>query len=96
MMSGLEKEALAAMAKHGLRPTDDPMGDYHHTGASFTTEDEEIAELAYWLGGLFIDKEGDPDAPHKESYFYNEMTSIDIWKRVARALRIHGLKIANR
>lgn len=94
--SKIEIESRAAMAKFGLRPIDNPVGDNHHTDAPFTKEDGEMSELAYWLGGLFIDKEGDPSAPLRESYFYNEMTSLDVWKRVARALRVHGLQIVNR
>lgn len=95
-MRDLEKTAYAAMKKHSLRPIDSPMGDDHHTDAPFTREDEEVAELAYWLGGLFIDVQNqNPDSPYRESYFYKEMTSVDIWKRVARALRIHDLKIVN-
>ena len=96
-MSDAEIKACAAMAKHGLSPIDDPLGDNHHTDAPFTQDDMEIGELAYWLGGIFVDKEGmDPDRPYRDSYFYKEMTSVDVWARVARALRIHGLKIVNR
>jgi hypothetical protein len=94
----IEINAKAAMAKHGLRPFDEPMGDSHHTDAPFTSEDREIAELAFWLGGLFIDKQDECDpstALYKNTYWYKEMTSLDVWARVARALRIHGLKIVN-
>lgn len=93
--SQAEAEARAAMRRLGLHPADDPMGDDHHTDAPFVPQDDDSAELAYWLGGLFIDKECNPDKPHRETYFYNEMTSFDVWKRVARALRIHGLKIVD-
>jgi hypothetical protein len=89
----------AAVEKHGLHPIAEPLGDSHHTDAPFTKEDEEIAELAFWLGGLFIDKETSTGAAsemrYSESYFYKEKTSIDEWKRVARALRLHGLKIVD-
>jgi hypothetical protein len=96
-MSKLEKDARAAMAKHGLSPIENPVGDtWHHTDARFTEEDEEMAELAYWLGGLFIDKQDvDGSTPLKDTYWHKEMTSLDVWKRVARALRVHGLKIVN-
>ena len=91
-----EIEARQAMAKHGLRPIEAPMGHVHHTDAEFTSEDHEFAELAYWLGGLFIDKESyGAETPLKDTYWYNEMTSLDVWARVARALRVHGLKIVN-
>lgn len=93
--SKLEIEARQAMVRLKLHPTERPMGDDHHTDAPFEPHDNDVAELAYWLGGLFIDKESDPDQPMRESYFYNEMTSIDVWLRVARALRIHGLKIVD-
>jgi hypothetical protein len=96
MKNQIEADARYAMARHGLEPLAEPMGEDHHTDAAFTTEDHEIAELAYWLGGLFIDKEAiDPERPHKETYYYNEMSSFDVWMRVARALRVHGLKIVN-
>ncbi len=96
-MSEIGDKARAAAAKHNLLPLE--MGDDHHTNAPFNEEDEEVAELAYWLGGIFIDKDTrlNPDtALYKDSYFYNEMTSHDAWRRVARALRIHGLKIVHR
>lgn len=96
MKSELEREARAAMAKHGLRPIEDQMGEDHHTDAPFVKADAELAELAYWLGGLFIDVRADPEKPLKDSYYYKEMTSLDVWKRVARALRVHGLMIVNR
>ena len=94
--SRAEIEARQAMTKLGLRPIENPMGDDHHTDAEFTPGDHEVAELAYWLGGLFIDKECyDPQTPLKDTYWYNEMSSLDVWARVARALRLHGLKIVN-
>lgn|GEM_PF-4944501 len=95
-MSPLEKHSRECMAKHELRPIEDPMGDDHHTDAPFTREDEEIAELAYWLGGLFVDKQNyRPSDLIGATYYYQEMTSLDVWRRVARALRLHGLKIVN-
>lgn len=94
-MSPIEIEARKAMARHGLRPVE-PFGDCHHTEIQFVPEDHEIGELAFWLGGLFIDKENyDPNMPVKDTYWYKEMSSQDIWTRVARALRVHGLKIVN-
>lgn len=84
------------MTKHGLRPIENPTGADHHTDTAFTKEDEEVAELAFWLGGLFIDvQDNNLDAPLKESFWHKEMTSVDTWKRVTRALRVHGLKIVN-
>lgn len=82
--------ALAKCHAIGLDPAFAPMGEDHHTDAPFSDEDKEIGEaIAYFLGGLFIDVEYDPD------YFYRKMTSEDAWTRVARALRVHGLKIAS-
>lgn len=93
---GIEEEARRCMAKHDLHPAKRSKGTDHHTDIPFTKEDEEIADLAYWLGGLFIDQEQYPiDTPIGQTYWYNEMTSVDVWKRVARALRIHGLKIVD-
>lgn len=94
-MGDIELKARAAMEKHGLHPADDPMGDDHHTDAPFTETDREFGELAFWLGGLFIDKESGPATLIRDSYWYKEMTSVDVWTRVARALRIHGLKIVD-
>lgn len=91
--------ALAKCHSLGLHPAFAPMGEDHHTDTPLSDEDKRVGDaLAYFLGGLFVDKEDimDPNRPHKESYFYNEMTSVDAWSRVARALRIHGLKIADR
>lgn len=79
----------------GLNPKPWPNGDEHHTDFPFTEDDERISQLAHFLGGLFVDKMPpmDDEAAHK--YFDREMTSLDQWRRVARALRIHGLKIVN-
>jgi hypothetical protein len=83
--------ALAKCRRFGFDPIHAPMGDDHHTSAPLSEEDKEIGQaIAFFLGGLFIDVEGDPD------YFYRKMTSNDAWGRVARALRIHGLKIVSR
>lgn len=72
-------------------------GELHHTGIDFELDDALIGNaLAIEIGGLFVDKGCNPDRPHRESYFYREMTSIDIWTRVARALRFHGLQIINK
>lgn len=93
--SKAEIEARQAMAKHNLHPLECPTGEDHHTDKPFTEADDELAELAYWLGGLFIDKQCSPETAHKNTYWYREMTSLDVWRRVARALRIHGLKIVD-
>jgi hypothetical protein len=78
--------ALAKCRVLGLDPIHAPMGEDHHTDAPLSEEDKQIGDaIAYFLGGLFVDV--GPD------YFYREMTSVDAWSRVARALRIHGLKI---
>lgn len=95
-MSDIETRARSAMTKHDLCQIADAMGDDHHTDAPFTQADREIGELAYWLGGLLIDQEvNDMNTPIRDTYWHNTMTSLDQWMRVARALRIHGLKIVN-
>jgi hypothetical protein len=67
------------------------MDDGHHTEDSFTTDDIAIGNtLAFHMGTLFADVEGE-----NSRYWYYERNSIDEWARVARALRIHGLKIVN-
>lgn len=84
------REAQAKCEVFGLHPKHDPMGDDHHTDAPFSSEDREIGDaLAWFLGGLFIDVEDRPN------YMHQEMTSVDVWTRVARALRVHGLCIAD-
>ena len=81
-------EALAKCHALGLSPRPEPMGDDHHTEAAFSGSDQAMGDaLAYFLGGLFVDV--------GERYFREEMTSVDAWQRVARALRVHGLVIAN-
>lgn len=72
----------------GLHPLPFPAGETHHTEVPLTDEDRKIGDaLAYFLGKLFEDD--------SYRYFYYEMTSVDVWTRVARALRFHGLKIAD-
>lgn len=76
----------------GLHPLHDPLGDDHHTDTPFLEEDKRVGEaLAYFLGTLFADVEGE-----HSRYWYHQRTSIDEWSRVARALRVHGLRITNR
>lgn len=86
-----DRPALDKCEKLGLKPIPYPMGEDHHTDAPFSDNDRAIGDaLAYFLGTLFSDVDG------KDSkYWYYERTSIDEWSRVARALRLHGLKICN-
>lgn len=89
-----DDEAARKCAELGLHPKHHPMGDDHHTDAPLLAEDQRAGEaLAYFLGGIFIDKEVDPSTPLRDTYWHNEMTSSDVWSRVVRALRIHGLEI---
>lgn len=91
-MDDHDKAALAKCHDLQLHPLCRPRGDNHHTDAAFADEDERIGDaIAYFLGGLFVDVECEDSR-----YWYNEMTSVDVWRRVARALRIHGLAIADR
>lgn len=65
-----------------IKPLRWPGGQMHHTDAQKTQADREIGnKLAFYMGDLFIDSH--TDAP------------VEQWQRVARALRIHGLKIVN-
>lgn len=87
-----QADVLEILAEHGLHPIVDPMGDDHHTDAPLTCVDRVLGDkLAYFLGGIFC------DVSHLgQEYFYRRMTSVDVWQRVVRALRIHGLKIVDR
>lgn len=93
-------EALRRCAALGIPLEPYPLGsEGHHTDLLPTKEDMEIGSaLAFFLGGLFVDVDQSlsADRPLRESYFYRNMTSIDVWTRVARALRIHNLKITER
>lgn len=90
MMDQYIRAAMEKCAGLGLHPAHDPMGDDHHTDAPFTTEDERIGDaLAWFLGTLFADVDS-------FTYWYKKRTSVDEWKRVARALRVHGLMISDR
>ena len=82
--------AMKKCAALGLHPVHDPMGDDHHTEAPFTDEDESVGDaIAWFLGSLFSDVDS-------FTYWYTKRTSVDEWRRVARALRVHGLMIADR
>lgn len=86
-----DAEARARCDALGVRPLAWPLGDGHHCDVPFSEEDKRVGQaLAYFLGTLFsdVDGEGSP-------YWYYQRTSRDEWSRVARALRIHGLKISN-
>ena len=75
----------------GLRPLDYPLGDDHHTDVPMTDADKTLGDaLAGVLGTMYNDVIG-PDC----GYFYTELSAVEEWSRVARALRIHGLKIVN-
>lgn len=81
--------ATAKCARFGLHPTNDPLGELHHTDLLFSEEDVQIGEaLAWFLGTLFADID--------EHFFYHKLTSNNEWARVARALRVHGLAIKDR
>lgn len=86
--SGGMVEAANACDALNFHPHNDPLGDGHHTEVEYSLEDWKIGDaLAYFMGTLY----GDVD----EKYFYYKRTSVDEWARVARALRIHGLKIVD-
>jgi hypothetical protein len=82
--------AFRKCAAFNLHPVHDPLGDSHHTDVPFTADDEAIGDaLAWFLGTLFADVDS-------FRYWYTQRTSVDEWRRVARALRIHGLTISDR
>ena len=88
-----EKNDGPAMAKCkslGVTPKWCPLGDGHHTDVDLSDDDKALGDaLAYFLGTLFADQSGN------DRYWHSQRTSVDEWSRVARALRIHGLKITN-
>lgn len=68
-------------ASDDLKPLDDPLGDVsHHTDMPFLDSDTAIGDkLAWYMGDLFL---------------YSETQAPTVqWSTVAKALRIHGLKI---
>jgi hypothetical protein len=92
-----EKEKVdAALAKYGLHPRNSGRDEPHHTEMPLNESDKDLGELGWYLGGLFVDvTDYRPDTPVQATYWYSEMTSVDVWQRVARALRVHGLKIVD-
>jgi hypothetical protein len=87
-VDAIKDESDEALKAIGLHPKEDPCGeDGHHTEEPFTSEDEKVAELAYYLGTIFDYGHECPDCPCMKT------SSIELWKRIARALRVHGLKI---
>lgn len=87
-----DRAKLDQCAAWDLHPKVEPLGDDHHTSIPFNQEDSAVGDaLAYFLGTLFADVQ---DRGH--AYWYSTRTSVDEWRRVARALRIHGLMIADR
>ena len=90
--------ALDDLNSLGLHPIPEPCGDLHHTDEPITAEDAALGgSIAFFLGGLFCDLEDDmfEDSARLAKYFTCDMTSVDIWSRVARALRVHGLCITD-
>ncbi len=86
----VDRKTIERCEAVGLHPLLNPMGDDHHTDAPFINQDDAIGDaLAYFLGTLFADQDSNP------RYWYYERTSVDEWRRVARALRVHGLHIAD-
>ncbi len=61
------------------RPLHDPLGDEHHTEMPFTEADKTLADDLAWFMGTMGWEE----------------SAVDQWRRVVRALRCHGLKLAN-
>lgn len=77
-----------------LTPLKNPLGDGHHTDEPFTAEDTYVGDrLAYFMGTL---ENHFDNADKLWQWWYRERTSVSEWMAVARALRIHGLRIVNR
>lgn len=90
MPSDSELDPVGKAHKLGLHPLRSPLGDVeHHTDVPLTAEDIAIGGALAWFMGTMYSDVG-------ERYFYYERTSVDEWARVARALRIHGLKISDK
>lgn len=83
-----DQEARDRCIALGLWPIPFPLGDGHHTEEPFTDEDKSVGSaIAYFLGSL--------SGTLYEPNGFERMSSADQWAVVARALRIHGLRIAN-
>src|ERR1700692_2058412 len=73
-------------AATGLPPIESPHGPDHHTEMRMVPADVQIGHvLAYFLGKIFADEDDDPA----------NMSSFDVWSRIARGLRVHGLRVAD-
>lgn len=67
----------------GILPLRNPCGDGNHTDEPLRDEDVKVAEVvSHFVGDLFVD--------------FHTMSPLEQWQVVARALRVHGLKISNR
>ena len=61
------------------RPLHDPLGDGHHTDMPFTEEDKRLGDDLAWFMGTMDWLE----------------SSVEQWRRVVRALRVHGIRLVN-
>ncbi len=87
-----ERDALTRCIVVDIHPAIAPLGEGHHTEVMLSDRDREIGDaLGYFLGTLFADIPSDD----RERFFNRELTSVQEWARVARALRIHKLKIVD-
>lgn len=94
----VKKETKATYPKSNalidrLHPMEDPLGDSHHTDAPFIPEDEYIADKLAWFMGTLRPSFTDVESLWR--WWHYEVTSVEEWKYVVRALRIHGLKIVD-
>jgi len=79
----VSNRAISDCEDVGIYPAPHPLGDSHHSDEPLSLEDKQIGDaIAYFMGDLFIDSK--------------TMSPVEMWSRVARALRIHELKISQR
>lgn len=86
------------MSEKDPNPLLRPLNDGHHTDVRPSAEDSRLGViLAFAMGDFFADVMEWSEGPEARAmqYFNREMTPIDQWTRVARALRIHGLRIVD-
>jgi hypothetical protein len=89
----ISEKAIKDCIDIGLKPLPNPLRDGHHCDIELTDHDKKVGSaLAYFMGTMYSDV---GPCGCNDCYFYSKITSVEEWARVARALRVHGLRIAN-